>query len=96
VSLWGGSFRPDYADLGVLRGRIPSNVPFIVASATIPEHILDDVRVKLGLSKNATRISLTNARPNVALSVRTMQHPEESKADLRLLIPPHASSPRIS
>ncbi|KAJ7431578.1 hypothetical protein B0H11DRAFT_1637650, partial [Mycena galericulata] len=34
VSLWGGSFRPDYADLGVLRGRIPSNVPFVVASAT--------------------------------------------------------------
>ncbi|KAJ7465509.1 hypothetical protein FB451DRAFT_1178991 [Mycena latifolia] len=82
VSLWGGSFWPDYADLGVLRRRIPSNVPFVVASATLPKHVLDDVRLKLGLSKNATRISLTNARPNFALSVRTMQHPEESKADL--------------
>ncbi|KAJ7309319.1 hypothetical protein DFH08DRAFT_626502, partial [Mycena albidolilacea] len=43
VSLWGGSFRPDYTNLGVLRGRIPSNVPFVAASATLPEYILDDV-----------------------------------------------------
>ncbi|KAJ6492720.1 P-loop containing nucleoside triphosphate hydrolase protein [Mycena vitilis] len=93
ISLWGGSFRPDYADLGLLRGRVPSNVPFVVASATLPTHILDDVRTKLGLSKSATHISLTNARPNVALSCRTMQHPEESKADLRFLIRPGASQP---
>ncbi|KAJ7640072.1 P-loop containing nucleoside triphosphate hydrolase protein [Mycena polygramma] len=93
ISLWGGSFRPDYADLGLLRGRVPSNVPFVVASATLPTHILDDVRTKLGLSKSATQISLTNARPNVALSCRTMQHPEESKADLRFLIRPGAAQP---
>ncbi|KAJ7730668.1 P-loop containing nucleoside triphosphate hydrolase protein, partial [Mycena maculata] len=93
ISLWGGSFRPDYADLGLLRGRIPSTVPFVVASATLPTHILDDVRTKLGLSKNATQISLTNARPNVALSCRTMKYPEESKADLRFLIRPGATKP---
>ncbi|KAJ7745260.1 P-loop containing nucleoside triphosphate hydrolase protein [Mycena olivaceomarginata] len=67
VSLWGGSFRPDYADLG-LSARVPSNIPFVVASATLPEHVLDDVRLKLGLSKDPARISLTNARPNIALS----------------------------
>jgi superfamily II DNA helicase RecQ len=93
ISLWGGSFRPDYGDLGVLRGRLPSNVPFVVASATLPDHILDDIRVKLELSKDATLVSLSNARPNIALSCRSMQHPEESKADLRFLIPPHASNP---
>lgn len=93
ISLWGGSFRPDYADLGMLRGRIPSNVPFVVASATLPSHILDDVRTKLGLSNNAKHIALTNARPNVALSCRIMKHPEESKADARFLIPPHATKP---
>jgi superfamily II DNA helicase RecQ len=43
ISLWGGSFRTDYANLGVLRGRFPSNVPFIIASATLPDHILDDI-----------------------------------------------------
>ncbi|KAJ7686217.1 P-loop containing nucleoside triphosphate hydrolase protein, partial [Mycena rosella] len=93
ISLWGGSFRPDYADLGLLRGRIPSNVPFVVASAILPAHILDDVRTKLGLSLKATEIALSNARPNVALSCRAMQHSEESKADLRFLIGKDASSP---
>ncbi|KAJ7708726.1 hypothetical protein B0H17DRAFT_873819, partial [Mycena rosella] len=44
ISLWGGSY---YVDLGLLRGRIPSNIPFIVASTTLPAQILDDVRTKL-------------------------------------------------
>jgi superfamily II DNA helicase RecQ len=83
ISLWGGSFRPDYARLGVLRGRFPKNVPFVIASATLPDHILDDIRVKLQLSRDATMVRLTNARPNVALSTRVMRFPEESKADLR-------------
>ncbi|KAF8141067.1 hypothetical protein K438DRAFT_1911309 [Mycena galopus ATCC 62051] len=93
ISLWGGSFCSDYTNLGILRGHIPSNVPFVVASATLPAHILDDVLTKLGLSKNATQISLTNARPNVALSCQTMKHPEESKADLRFLIHLEAKKP---
>ncbi|KAJ7891045.1 P-loop containing nucleoside triphosphate hydrolase protein, partial [Mycena leptocephala] len=36
---------------------------------------------------------LTNARPNVALSCRTMKHREESKADLRFLIDSKSSKP---
>lgn len=90
INIWGGSFRPDYANLGVLRGRFPKNVPFLIASATLPEHVLDDIRRKLQLSKDTCMIRLTNARPNVALSVRVMQHSEDSKGDLRFLIPPHA------
>jgi superfamily II DNA helicase RecQ len=54
---------------------------------------LDDICGKIRLSKTATKISFSNVRPNVALSVRSMQHPEESKADLRFLIPPHATKP---
>jgi superfamily II DNA helicase RecQ len=68
-------------------------VPFVVGSATLPTHILDDVRVKLGLAKNATVISLSNARPNVALSCHAMAHSEESKADLRFLIDSDTSEP---
>lgn len=90
INIWGGSFRPDYANLGVLRGRFPKNVPFLIASATLPEHVLDDIHRKLQLSKDTCTIRLTNARPNVALSVRVMQHSEDSKGDLRFLIPPHA------
>jgi superfamily II DNA helicase RecQ len=87
ISLWGGSFRPDYGELGVLRGRFPKHIPFIVASATLPDHILDDIRAKLKLSVDARVVRVTNARPNVALSCRPMKHAEKSKADLRFLIP---------
>ncbi|TEB27832.1 P-loop containing nucleoside triphosphate hydrolase protein, partial [Coprinellus micaceus] len=93
ISLWGGSFRPDYAGLGILRGRLPSHIPFLVASATLPSHILDDVCSKLQLSKDAHRVSLTNDRRNVSLSVHQMKHSEESKADLRYLIPDGAVYP---
>ena len=93
VNIWGGSFRPDYASLGVLRGRFPRNVPLLIASATLPEHILDDICRKFRLAKNVKMIQLTNARPNVALSVRVMNHSNESKGDLRFLIPLEAKQP---
>ena len=93
MTLWGGTFRPDYGNLGILRGRFPKNVPIVVASATLPEHILDDIRQKLRLSQTVKMVSVSNARPNIALSVRAMQHSDESKADLRFLIPKDASKP---
>ena len=91
INIWGGSFRPDYSELGILRGRIPKIVPFLLASATLPEHVLDDIRLKLQLPKDVNMVRLTNARPNVALSVRVMQKPERSMGDLRFLIPPGAT-----
>ena len=93
MNIWGGSFRPDYAKLGVLRGRFLRNVPVLVASATLPEHVLDDIRGKLELQKDLKMVRLTNARPNIALSVRVMEHPDESKGDMRFLIPPNAKEP---
>ncbi|KAG1882049.1 P-loop containing nucleoside triphosphate hydrolase protein, partial [Suillus tomentosus] len=87
ISLWGGSFRPDYAELGTLHARVPTNVPFVLASATLPEHILDDIRERLQISKDFHHIQLTNARPNIALSVRVMKFADESKADLRFVVP---------
>jgi superfamily II DNA helicase RecQ len=76
-----------------LRGRFPKHIPFIVASATLPDHILDDIRAKLKLSVNARVVRVTNARPNVALSCRPMKHAEKSKSDLRFLIPVGATKP---
>ena len=38
-------------------------------------------------------VRLTNARPNVALSVRAMQKKEKSMGDLRFLIEPGAEKP---
>jgi superfamily II DNA helicase RecQ len=62
-----------------------------VTEVTLPEHILDDLRGKLHLSKDVHVVALSNDRPNVALSCRTTPHPAESFADLRFLIPEHAS-----
>ncbi|KAJ7211656.1 P-loop containing nucleoside triphosphate hydrolase protein, partial [Mycena pura] len=90
VSLWGGSFRSEYAELGVLRGRVPASVAFAIASATLPTHVLDDVRAKLKIGTDAASVSMSNARPNIALSVRKIVHPDETKADLRFLIPEDA------
>jgi superfamily II DNA helicase RecQ len=35
---------------------------------------------------------MSNARPNIALSVRKIVHPDETKADLRFLIPEDAAT----
>lgn len=94
ISQWGGSFRPDYATLGTFRGRLPINVPIVVASATLPDHIMDDIRSKLQLTQDATVVAVTNARPNVALSVRGMKHSDKSKGDLRFVIPEDALYPK--
>ncbi|KAJ6610953.1 P-loop containing nucleoside triphosphate hydrolase protein, partial [Mycena sp. CBHHK59/15] len=93
VSLWGGSFRSEYAELGVLRGRVPASVTFAIASATLPTHVLDDVCAKLKIGQDAVIISMSNARPNIALSVRKIVHPDDTKADLRFLIREDATVP---
>ncbi|KAF8156430.1 hypothetical protein BJ912DRAFT_937056 [Pholiota molesta] len=43
--------------------------------------------------KDAKTIRVTNAQTNVALLVRVMKHPDESKADLHFIIPLAAQSP---
>ncbi|KAJ6590309.1 P-loop containing nucleoside triphosphate hydrolase protein [Mycena sp. CBHHK59/15] len=93
VSLWGGSFRSEYAELGILRGRVPTCVAFAIASATLPTHVLDDICAKLKIGADAITISMSNARPNIALSVRKIIHPDDTKADLHFLIRDGASVP---
>jgi len=92
ISLWGGSFRPEYTEIGALRAKLPKHVAIGLASATIPDHILDDIRAKVSLSKTPCTVSMSNERPNIALSCRKMRHSAESKGDLRFLIPRNASS----
>ena len=92
MTLWGGTFCPDYGNLGILQGHFPKNVLIVVASATLPEHILDDIHWKLWLSQTVKIVSVSNAHPNIALSVRAMQHSDESKIDLWFLIPKDAST----
>ncbi|KAJ6558716.1 P-loop containing nucleoside triphosphate hydrolase protein, partial [Mycena sp. CBHHK59/15] len=71
----------------------PVSVTFAIASATLPTHVLDDVCAKLKIGQDAVIISMSNARPNIALSVRKIVHPDDTKADLRFLIREDATVP---
>ena len=65
----------------------------MIASATLPDHILDDIQHKLSITKDAQLVVLSNDCPNIALSVQVMKHSEDSKADLWFLIPNGTSGP---
>lgn len=87
VSQWGATFRPEYAELGSLRWKLPPHVRFHAVSATLPCLILNDVRHKLKMRENATSIiRCTNDRPNVGLVVEEMKHPASSFYDLRRVL----------
>ena len=92
ISLWGGSFWLEYADLGSLWGRLPNHVAVGIASVTLPNYILDDIQAKVMLSKNACVIAMSNVRPNIALSCHPMKFSTDSRADLRFLISQNANS----
>lgn len=87
ASEWGEDFRPEYAELGKLLARLPSGLPVLLASATMPENVIHDVLFKVGLPQDSARVAVSNAKHNVALSVRILQHPSNTYADLLALFP---------
>ncbi|THU77687.1 P-loop containing nucleoside triphosphate hydrolase protein, partial [Dendrothele bispora CBS 962.96] len=94
VSEWGNDdFRPDYAEVGVLLARLPSTVPVLAASATMPTDVASDILGKLGLSQDIARIAVSNRKDNVKLSVRVLQHPQSTYADLLYLFPSNPTGP---
>ncbi|THV04156.1 P-loop containing nucleoside triphosphate hydrolase protein [Dendrothele bispora CBS 962.96] len=95
ISEWGtDDFRPDFARIQALLGRLPSNLPTLVASATVPPEIIEDIKDKLGtMRKDTAMIAVSNEKPNVSLSVHIMQHPQDTFADLLPLFPSEASGP---
>ncbi|THU87111.1 P-loop containing nucleoside triphosphate hydrolase protein [Dendrothele bispora CBS 962.96] len=88
VSEWGtDDFRPAFAKIQALPGRLPSELPTLVVSATIPPEVIADIQDKLGMGNGCDIIAVSNEKPNVALSVRVMQHPQDTFADLLSLFP---------
>lgn len=67
VSTWGPDFRPEYAQLGVLRGLLPG-VPFLAATATADELTRQDILQKLEMPAAKVFISSFD-RPNLSLNV---------------------------
>lgn len=87
-----GSFRPGYLDAGCVKAMLPSDVPFLVTSATLDGHTLAGVMTTLRMNPSTTTtFRRSNDRPNVHLTVRQIQHPLKSYRDLELLL--HLLSP---
>lgn len=67
---------------------IPDTIPYLVPSATLPQHILADVMKILRMNTDKTVfIRRSNDRPNVYITVRRIRHSLKSFRDLDFLIP---------
>jgi len=73
VSAWGHDFRPEYAQLGILREIFPE-VPMIALTATADSQTRGDILARLGLS-GATCYVAGFDRPNIRYSVVEKKKP---------------------
>ncbi|KAE9400407.1 hypothetical protein BT96DRAFT_819324, partial [Gymnopus androsaceus JB14] len=78
---------PEFSCIAALLACLPDGVPVIAASATVPPEVIADIWDKLGFGNTFETISVSNAKPNVALSVHMLQHPRDSFANLLSLFP---------
>ncbi|KAI0702311.1 P-loop containing nucleoside triphosphate hydrolase protein, partial [Cytidiella melzeri] len=84
---WGGSFRPEYKEATNIGFYLP-NVPIYLSSATMPPTVITQLKELFRLHDRDTLVfRRSNDRPNVALVVRRMQHPQNSYEDLAFLVP---------
>ncbi|KAJ2936360.1 hypothetical protein H1R20_g735, partial [Candolleomyces eurysporus] len=86
ISQWGGEFRPAYGRLSQLRSFVPTHIPFLATSATLPPAALQDVRAGLLLNPKSTYVvNLGNDRHNITMSVKTIKSRQDFDAVLPLL-----------
>lgn len=86
ISQW-GKFRKEYLLMGDLRYLISEDIPFYIASATLPPAVLLDVIDILRLRPGKTeQILRSNDRPDIHLMVRGLTFPANSFKDLAFLV----------
>lgn len=70
-SQWGHDFRPDYANIGVMRRQLPE-VPILMLSATAAPRVIEEVKTILGTPQCVVfRTSID--RPNLMYGVQMLQ-----------------------
>lgn len=66
ISQWGDGFRKVFGELGRLRSYVPTSVPFLATSATLPPLVLSDIQTRLHFSGQETfLVNLGNHRANI-------------------------------
>ncbi|KAJ3560542.1 hypothetical protein NP233_g10773 [Leucocoprinus birnbaumii] len=87
VDQW-ADFCLNYKHIGDIHYTIPGDIPFYVASATLPPNLLPDVQDILNLQDELTELILyLNDRPDINLAVQTLVAPAKSYHDLDFLFP---------
>ncbi len=74
VSQWGHDFRPEYVELGRLRGHFP-DVPLVGLTATADDQTRSDVRERLGLAGAPLYVAGFD-RPNIRYLVAEKNKPQ--------------------
>lgn len=93
ISQW-GSFRAEYTEISRLRHQLP-HTPMVFASATFSPLILSDIQMQFNLTaENTVHIRCPNDRPNVHITIRTIEHAIASYTDLAFLIPEGQNVPQ--
>jgi ATP-dependent DNA helicase RecQ len=78
ISQWGHDFRPEYTQLGRLRGHFPG-IPILALTATAEPHTRRDIIDRLGLQRARCYITGFD-RPNIRYTVLEKQRPFEQLA----------------
>ncbi|KAL7562089.1 hypothetical protein ACA910_015410 [Epithemia clementina (nom. ined.)] len=69
---WGCDFRPDYAQLGILKRHFPT-IPVLAVTATASTRVRQDVAQILGIANQFKFFRSTAQRPNLQYSIRSKQ-----------------------
>ncbi|EFJ52100.1 hypothetical protein VOLCADRAFT_103112 [Volvox carteri f. nagariensis] len=88
VSTWGHDFRPDYAQLGLLKVRY-QGVPIMALTATATEEVKQDILRKLSIDRTAATFKTSFHRPNLDFIVydKPVGKTEDNKpADMEMLV----------
>ena len=95
VEAQGSSFRPCYKSISDLRARLPTSIPWVAVSATLPQETFDHVMNSLGFNHGRyIYMSLPIDNPNICYVPRFRSYPTSTNTflDLAWLIPPNITS----